>query len=316
MASGFDSDDDFIFGVDLSNLDVSEIVEEGESSSPKKEDEHSQRKTPKYSTRITSLLSRSSFPALETPVAQVQYDELLTYATTVGAKLDGIVCIEDVYGGRGLAARKTFVAGDVIAILPRELRIGQTVACKRLGLPDDTPDLSALSLFILDLVSSKEKDEPFVHYAQCLPKKGCNGLFFSDEDVMHYGRFGEEYTTAINGIRKQAMSCKNYIHDVLADENCTDKDAATLLWAISIVQSRSHGFGTNRNRWLTPIFDFANHSPNANTKLEGDSEGRLGLRAVENIEAEEEITIDYQVSDDAKLVATYGFSLLHPHTIL
>ena len=62
---------------------------------------------------------------------------------------------------------------------------------------------------------------------------------------------------------------------------------------------------------LTPVFDFANHCPTPTCKLEGDAEGRLVLRAVRNIAIGEEVTIDYQVSDDAKLVATYGFSLIH-----
>lgn len=308
-SSAFDSDDDFIFGVDLSNLDVSEIVDEGGSSSC--HEESSQCQTADYCSRISNLLSRTRFSVLETPVAQAQYDNLFSWATSIGAELDGIACVEDIYGGRGLETEKMFVVGDVIAMLPRELRIGQNVACKHLGIPSDTPDLSALSIFLLDLASSEEKDEKFLHFATCLPKIGSNGLFLSDEDVEHYGTFGEEYTTAIKAINNQATACSDYIYEVLADESPIDQGSTTLLWAISMVQSRTHGFGTNRSRWLTPIFDFANHSSSPNSKLEGDSRGRLVLRAVKAMEANEEITIDYQCDEDSKLLANYGFSLLH-----
>ncbi|CAJ1909863.1 unnamed protein product [Cylindrotheca closterium] len=313
-SSAFDSDDDFIFGVDLSNLDVSEIVDEGISSFIHEEESSQSYQKPDYSSRITNLLSTTTrFPVLETPVTQLQFDNLFSWATSIGAELDGIACVEDIYGGRGLAARQKFVVGDMLAILPRELRIGQTVACKHLGIPSDTPDLSALSMFLLDLASSEESEEKFLHYARCLPKFGSNGLFQSDEDDDHYDAFGEEYTEAIKAIRSQAKSCKDYIYEVLIGESPLEDQAPTipLLWAISMVQTRTHGFGSNRGRWLTPIFDFANHSPNPNSKLEGDSDGRLVLRALKAIDANEDITIDYQVPDDSKLRATYGFSLLH-----
>lgn len=62
---------------------------------------------------------------------------------------------------------------------------------------------------------------------------------------------------------------------------------------------------------MTPIFDLANYSPTSNSKLEGDAQGRLVLRAVKAIDANEELTIDYQVPEDSQLRATYGFSLLY-----
>ena len=79
-----------------------------------------------------------------------------------------------------------------------------------------------------------------------------------------------------------------------------------------MVKSRSHGFGSHGGFWLTPVFDLLNHSVNPNAKLVATAEGQLVLQAIESISANEEITIDYQVYDDAKLLAIYGFSLAHP----
>jgi hypothetical protein len=60
------------------------------------------------------------------------------------------------------------------------------------------------------------------------------------------------------------------------------------------------------------ILDFYNHSSPPNCQLEEDSLGSLILRAVLPIKTGNKITIDYHVGDNAILVATHGFSFLHP----
>jgi hypothetical protein len=308
-SSAFDSDDDFIFGVDLSKLDVSEITEEIDASSSCNDNATSDD-APKQSIRIDKIILTTSLPTLE-PAVDMNYDDLFEWATAEGARLEGLTCKGDTYGGTGLVSTTSFREGDVVAILPRALRIGQTAACQRLGLPSITPDLSALSLFLLDLLISDNEDDNFYHYAACLPRRGSNALFMSDNEIQYYGTFGENYAKAIKAVCDQEISCYEYIRDVLASIDF-EHNISGLKWAISMVQSRAHGFGTNCSRWLTPVFDIANHSPSPNCKLEGDAQGQLLLRAIRCISIGEEVTIDYQVSEDAKLVATYGFSLKHP----
>eukprot|EP00980_Cylindrotheca_fusiformis_P031225 scaffold26019_cov147-Cylindrotheca_fusiformis.AAC.2 len=308
--SAFDSDEDYIFGVDLSKLDLSEIADEVDASSSCNKDATVAVVSPVYSIRVDALLSSKNFGKPHSST-DMDYENLFTWAIEAGALLDGITCKDDSYGGMGLFATNELIEGEVAAILPRALRIGQNCACQRLGLPNSTPDLSALSLFLLDLVLSDDENGSFHHYAACLPKRCSNALFMSAHEIQYYEKFGEEYSTAIEAVRSQEISCYEYIRDVLASTDFEHSNTSSngLKWAIAMVQSRTHGFGTQRSRWLTPIFDFANHSTTPNCKLEGDAQGQLLLRAVQCIAPGSPITIDYQVTEDAKLVATYGFSL-------
>ena len=369
-SSSSSSCDELIFGIDFSKLDVSAIVEE--------EDEHNDGSidgryalqmlndvvpTFDFTTRIDKLLQISKCDdfvlRLRSPLAEdMDHERLFATASKLGAQLDGIQCQKDSYGGRFLVATRDSIesssaamtSNDVIAVLPRSLRIGQHMACQRLGLPTSTPDLSALSLFLLDLMfqvycndtknehSDCDIGDAFYYlYAKCLPRQSINAINMSKDDVQYWSNFGQEYETALRSAQSQGESCSQYIHDCLSststlsadkDDNALDgssslsqspplpdnalntRDSA-LYWAISMVQSRTHGFATKRSRWLTPIFDFCNHSRTPNCVLEGDAYGRLVLKSTRSIKAGEEITIDYMVDDDAKLVATYGFSMLH-----
>lgn len=323
-ALSFTSDEDFLFGVDFSKIDVSEILDETDSSTDC--DDERNNVIPTYAFLIDNLLRCTNVDCEGTKIRN--YEKLIEWARARGAHLEDIECRPDSYGGVCLAALNDKVEGDVIAMLPRSLRIGQTVACRRLGLPKTTPDLSALSLFLIDLMTSNQTNgndsirSDYSAYVACLPKTGApNALFMSEEQIDYWSNFGLEYSKAIEGVRNQAKSCTEYIQDCLASPSYKSKegtatnfikaDDSLLYWAISMVQSRTHGFGQARSRWLTPIFDFANHSRTPNCRLEGASEGQLILRALRRIRQEDEITIDYQVSDDAKLLATYGFSLQH-----
>jgi len=363
------SDEEFVYGVDFSNLDTSLIIEEdlvpSDNDTSQVCDSNGNNNDDDYRFRIGRMLEIAEGRKYTSIVAgdaveDSDYEKVFEWAKSRGAILDGIRCREDAYGGRGLFAdASSFLGGDVVAVLPRALRIGQETACRQLRLPSTTPDLSALSLLVLDMVLStsslawKSEDdvdgnENFDVYAAILPKYGYNALFMKDEEIKEWSNHGNQYEIDIRLVRKQADSCIRYIQDYLSmdpkrlevgsyvsNECCINEDISsnknngsskddillplqtmkaqlpTLRWAIQIVQSRTHGFGTGRSRWMTPIFDFANHSPNPNCKLEGDDSGGLIMRAVRPIKADEEITIDYQVPDDAKLVATYGFSILH-----
>ena len=376
--------DELIFGIDFSKLDVSAIVEEDDEhhNNGSKDGRYTKQMlkvvapTTHYTTRIDKLLQistcddfvlrlRSSLPK------DIDFERLFASASKLGAQLDGIQCQKDSYGGRCLVATRDTIessassssttASDVIAVLPRSLRIGQHMACQRLGLPSSTPDLSALSLFLLDLMSQvynrdnvsgtgctgtnadcdygddQDEDAFYYLYAKCLPRQSFNAINMSKDDVQYWSNLGQEYETALRSAQSQAESCSQYIHDCLSStsklnadnedntlngpsllsqspppsNNSLCKQDSALLWAISMVQSRTHGFGTKRSRWLTPIFDFCNHSPTPNCALEGDAYGRLVLKSTRSIKAGDEITIDYMVDDDAKIVATYGFSMLH-----
>lgn len=248
-----------------------------------------------------------------------KYDRLFAWASLNGAKIESIKCRKDIYGGRCIVAERDTKEMSVIATLPRSLRIGQNTACKRLGIPSISPDLSALSLFLLDvlLFGSDDNDDVrcdnFHHYVACLPRRCANALFMSESELNKWSNQGGDYKEAIARVQSQGESCMQYIQNCLSSRNnnnsisCLSKDLA-LCWAVSMVQSRSHGFGTTRSRWLTPIFDFCNHSTEPNCTVEGDAYGQLVLKTTRCITAGEELTIDYMEPDDAKLVATYGFS--------
>ena len=183
-------------------------------------------------------------------------------------------------------------------------------------------------------------------YAQALPhsrKELNNAILASEQQVEECLRQfqnitehqRESYRQASKSVRSTAECCVQYIRHVLLEEpydedtsprkhhpmvtlsisssstNSIPIDSA-IHWAIAIVMSRAHAFGSHLgSRWLTPILDLANHSPNPNCQLEGDSQGRLLLKALRPMARGDEITIDYQVDQDPKLLATYGFSLEH-----
>ena len=306
-----DSSEEFVFGVDFSKLDVSSI-EFGDDNDVTETD--LQLHAAAARERCSELMvKRWNDVATNTKGCCEDSDvsELFRWAVAKGANLNRIECRKEEFGGRGLYVKdEATTIGDVVATLPRSLRIGQNHACQKLGLPKGTADLSALALMVVDAL---DKDEVF---ARCLPRQCSNAVFMTLEQEAYWAHLGAEYAMAIGRIRDQATSCVNYIQDCVtigSDQlgNAISKDCI-IWWAIAMVQSRTHGFGSSKNRWMTPVFDFCNHSPRPNCRLEGDSEGNLVLKAVLKIAKGEEITIDYQVPDDAKLVATYGFSLKHP----
>jgi SET domain len=282
-------------------------------------------------------------------------NQLWTLATKEGALLESLRVSNDAYGGRGVLSTRNIQKGDVVAILPRHLRIGQTTACRRLNLPSRTPDLTALSLLMLDLVHSIRtnaesassrfsssspppqqlsllKDPLLCCYVACLPRTCQNGLFMTTEQQEYWTKLGLDYESSIHGIQDQGKACVGYIVGQFMEEikynqtnlsylpgltgQTTTNNTALIWWAISMIQSRAHGFGQGKGRYLTPIFDFCNHSPTPNCQLQGDANGDIILRSLRDVPKGCEITIDYQVADDAKMVACYGFSLKHPPSLL
>lgn len=238
------------------------------------------------------------------------FSELFEWATSEGASLGGLTCQKDSFGGRGLFATRDFLENETIAILPRSLRWGLTHACRILDwLPTSTPDLTALSLLVLKLCQDDHV------YARCLPRREqfSNAMLFSLEDEELWSRRGDEYAVAIRRVQAIRDGCMGYIQGVLLNDNNTGFNL-TLPWAIAMVKSRSHAFGSRGGYWLTPVLDLLNHSLSPSATLKGGTDGQLLLKARQTIQEGSEITIDYQVEDDAMLVATYGFSLLQHAT--
>jgi hypothetical protein len=319
-------EEDFIFGIDFSNLNVDGVVFEDEDKSIEASHSNELRKTSSvtsFSITIQNLLQPTNDNNKTKDRCHDSTEGLFRWASNMGASLEKIECYKDTYGGRGLkiSSQEDIVVGEVVAVLPRSLRIGQNVACDRIGLPKNTPDLTSLSILLLDLL--RNDNDPLCHYAKSLPQECHNAVFMTEQEQTYWSDKGEEYFRAIHKVREQAESCVQYINDCLmglsaAEDHSNSSSGvfpsskSAIYWAISMVQSRTHGFGSQRSRWLTPILDFCNHSSLPNCRLEGDSSGSLILRAVLPIKTGDEVTIDYQVSEDAKLVATYGFSLLYP----
>jgi hypothetical protein len=86
------------------------------------------------------------------------------WASNMGASLEKIECYKDTYGGRGLKINRQedSFAGDFIAVLPRSLKIGQNVACDRIGILTNTPDLISLSILLLDLLRDDKESSTSV----------------------------------------------------------------------------------------------------------------------------------------------------------
>ena len=291
-----------------------------------------QLKHPSQEPTLSSLYSATSNNSKDEYIRQ-----LFHWVTeTKGAVLDGIRPGKDNFGGRGLFATRTVaVKGTVLAVLPRSLRIGQKMACQRFsGLPSNAPDLTATSLLVLSFLAEAvnnpdSSNKGWGLYALSMPMQSSefqNAIFMSQNEEESWAQYDKSYQKEIQNVRALAECCVQYIQNVLLSEDSNDRNgninvndvskditvesSSAIYWAIAMVMSRTHGFGSHTGgRWLTPILDLANHSPNANCELEGDDQGRLLLRANRPIQGGEEITIDYQVYDDAKLVATYGFSL-------
>lgn len=313
------SDEEFVFGLDFSKIDVANVEFDNDTMPAAVITDPTSSTDSGSANRCCDLVEKRLVDLLSDDRDSIDGNdlsaELFEWALGLGANLDHLECRSDNFGGRGLYAcsDRTIASGDVLATLPRSLRIGQNHARRKLGLAKDTADLSALSLMILDAMAKSEI------YARCLPQQCPNAVFMSPQDQAYWTGCGEEYKKAISKIRDQAHACVQYIEDCVL-KNCSDqsvpavsiRDDSAIWWAIAMVQSRTHGFGSNKSRWMTPIFDFCNHSATPNCRLEGDAEGNLMLKANHDIERGEEITIDYQVPDDSKLVATYGFSLKHP----
>lgn len=240
---------------------------------------------------------------------------LFSFAAARGAALDGIRVGRDKYGGRGLFATRGIPAGGVVATLPRDLRIGQQQACARLALPSNTPDLSALALYIISYLETggvaDDTYDDWGAYIRSLPRGSefTNGVLMTDDEVKEWSLRGKEYEKAITQIRKTSMCCAAYISDLLCAGEAIPEDSA-LKWAVGMILSRSHAFGS-KSRYLTPVFDLANHLPQSKGggKLVSDDQGRLVLRAGHALKCGDEVTFDYECEDDAQLVATYGFSL-------
>lgn len=242
------------------------------------------------------------------PLAETNdFQDLFEWAISRGANLDGITYANDNHKGRCLTATSHSCEGSAVATLPRSLRIGQSYACKVLNLPKNTPDLSALTLLVLHFSRNSHP------YARCLPRKHqfSNGILMSTADAQAWGSIGDSYATAINSVRSVRDGCQSYVRDVLAPPGCLHGPSDSFPWAVSMVKSRSHAFGSKKGFWLTPVFDLVNHSLTPNSKLVTGDGGQLILQTLSPIACGDEITIDYQVEDDSKLLAVYGFSLQH-----
>jgi len=93
-----------------------------------------------------------------------------------------------------------------------------------------------------------------------------------------------------------------------------DSGEGALRWALCMVTSRTHGFGSGTERWLTPVLDLANHATasEGGGSLREDAEGKIVFRnGCKDLKVGDQVFLDYQVEDDEDLVAAYGFSLKH-----
>jgi len=256
-------------------------------------------------SHIERLVQSKDF-SLDSKAQEEDFDRLFEWAAQRGAVLTAIRCGRDDYGGRGLFCTHNVPKGGILAALPRSLRLGQKLACQRIPtLAPNTPDLTALSLLLLDFVDDPE----WGLYVKTLPRRHefTNAIVMNEANVQMWAECGEEYIEAIQNVRAKCDACISYITD-LVGEAIADKSA--IRWAIAMVLSRSHAFGSQTGRWLTPILDLANHSEDG-ARLEVDDQGGLLLVAGKDLSEGEKVTLDYQERKDENLVATYGFSLLH-----
>lgn len=223
--------------------------------------------------------------------------------------MNGISCQTDSYGGRGIFATRDLFPGEIIAILPRKLRWGQSHACKMMPLlPKSTPDLTALTLLVLHMCQQDHI------YTRCLPHGiPCNALLFSDVETAFWDQMDSTYSEAMRRNRSLGEGCQGYIRHNLIQEELPFPHtfSSTFSWAVAMVKSRSHAFGSSSGYWITPILDLLNHSPHPSATFSVGNEGQLLLQASIRIPKGTEVTMDYQVENDATLLASYGFSLVH-----
>lgn len=244
-----------------------------------------------------------------TPTRDKDFDHLFDWAINQGTLINGICCQTDSHGGRGIFSTRDLVQGEIIVVLPRALRWGQSHACKTMSLlPKSTPDLTALTLLLLYLCQEEHI------YTRCLPHGiPSNALLFSDQDVAFWDQVDGSYSEAIRRNRSLGEGCQGYIRHMLMHEKSPSTSAfsSTFVWAVAMVKSRSHAFGSSSGYWITPILDLLNHSPHPNANFSVGNEGQLLLQLSTSIPKGTEITMDYQAADDATLLASYGFSLVH-----
>jgi len=309
--------EEILFGLNFHSIRQGAIATEGNDEPlPLVEPEEDELRTRiRIRTQVDELCHYHEDTSSKPLATQADFVHLFQWASQQGAVLDSILCQTDSFGGRGLFTTKDIQTGEVIAVLPRSLRWGQSHACRVLRLPKSTPDLTALTLLVLQL---SRQDHV---YAKCLPRREqfTNALLMSPEEQNAWKQIDESYYGAMQRVQSIAEGCQGYIRHVLLDnghegetlDNHQSASGPTLLWAIAMVKSRSHAFGSKRGYWLTPVLDLLNHSPTPNAVLTGGDEGQLLLQALSPIPKEDEITIDYQVEDDAMMLANYGFSLVH-----
>ena len=244
-----------------------------------------------------------------TPTTDEDFDKLFVWAKTQGASIEGISCQTDSHGGRGIFATRDLVQGEIIAVLPRPLRWGQSHACKTMPLlPTSTPDLTALTLLVIYMC---QEDHIF---SKCLPHGiHSNALLFSEEETEFWNEVDHTYSEAIRRNQSLAEGCQGYIRHMLMQEesSCPSNFSSTFKWAVAMVKSRSHAFGSSSGYWITPILDLLNHSPHPNATFSVGNEGQLLLQVSTSVPRGTEIMMDYQVENDATLLASYGFSLVH-----
>ena len=213
---------------------------------------------------------------------------MFEWATGLGAKLEKVEWGADEHGGSGLFVREDNVirSGDVVLSLPRVLRVGKDRVVDGTGgiarvraLTHDVPSLSALALLLLSLLPLNSlpngnadcddgaEESGWRLYARLLPSLAQvgNAVAMGNSEVAAWTlAYGQDYGDAIASEQRRARCCVEYIKDVLGGGH--GGDDAALRWAIAMVVSRSHAFGSSTERWLTPVLDLANHRP------EGDHE--------------------------------------------
>ena len=260
--------EELMFGLDFASLKVSDVKDEdtfeGFVSKTGRESEYDP-------SLVECLLTlQHDLP----PATEADFFELFAWATEHGARLDKIFCQKDTHGGRGLYSLGPMNKGDIIAVLPRPLRIGQMEACRVLKLPWDTPDLTALSLLVLWYYREGHV------YSKSLPRLAefQNAILLTPEEELSWSAY-TEYMDAIRNFRSRAEGCRKYIETCLASEGAPMR-TKTINWAISMVKSRSHAFGSKHGYWLTPVFDLLNHCPTPNAVIEGDDQGQLVCKEI------------------------------------
>lgn len=304
--------EEILFGLDMSSLKEESVDFGGKEALPS--DVDADASAAHHQHVIQRLLASPDF-SLEHPATDEDFSILFEWATERGARFPAIQWGRDAHGGRGLFCTHSVTKGGILAVLPRSLRIGQKLACQRIpSLSSNTPNLTALSLLLLEF--GNNDDSEYQIFVKTLPRRDefTNAIFMSDDEIEKWNSYGSEYRQAIETVRQKCNACVSYIHDFAGKSDDDDEVKSTAIqWVIAMVLSRSHAFGSQTGRWLTPVLDLANHAAaeNATARLEVDAQGGLLLNATRDLVEGQQVTLDYQERKDEHLVATYGFSLLH-----